>query len=138
MGTGILNTHLKEPRRRRWRTVVKETISELSQTLVGGGWAIFWAFIGRLLYVTNLLRTGRRRHFFTAQTFYELGIAVGMGIIAGGLGDYIGLNDLTYAGFVSACSYLGPHFVEYAFTAWVTRSAPPKEEGNAHGPESQG
>jgi hypothetical protein len=48
-------------------------------------------------------------------------IAIGMGIIAGGLATYLGLTGLVYAGFISACSYLGPHFVDSVFQIWAGR-----------------
>jgi hypothetical protein len=81
-------------------------------TIYAAGWAILWAFIGRLLYVLNLVRIGRRKAFFSVQTLWELGVAIGMGVVAGGLSEYLGLQGLTSAGFIAAASYLGPQVIE--------------------------
>ncbi len=94
----------------------------MMSTLVGAGWAVMWAFIGRLLYVLNLVRVGRRKHFVSIQTVWELGVAIGMGVVAGGLAEYIGLTGLPAAGFVAAASYLGPHIIEILL-AWVAQKA---------------
>lgn len=91
-------------------------------TLVAAGWAITWAFIGRLLYVLNLVRLGRRKSFMSLQTVWELGVAIGMGVVAGGLSEYIGLTGLTSAGFIAAASYLGPHVIEIAL-GWAANKA---------------
>ena len=93
-------------------------------TLVGAAWAILWALVGRLLYITNMIRLGKRKSFSLLQTMWELGVAIGMGVIAGGVGEYLKLGDLEYAGFISAVSYIGPRIVDYALEAldrWVNK-----------------
>lgn len=81
-------------------------------TLMAAAWAILWALSGRLLYVSNLVRLGKRKRFWTFQTIWELGVAIGMGIVAGGLADHLNLSGLTEAGFIATSSYLGPHAIE--------------------------
>lgn len=104
---------------------------DIQGTLIAAAWAILWAFTGRLLYVLNLVRLGKRKGFFSIQTVWELGVAIGMGVVAGGLSDYLGLTGLTSAGFIAAVSYLGPHIIEI-FLAWATQKvgleAPPNPE----------
>jgi MFS superfamily sulfate permease-like transporter len=95
---------------------------DIQATLLAAGWAILWAFTGRLLYVLNLVRLGKRKGFVSAQTIWELGVAIGMGVVAGGLAEYLGLAGLTSAGFIAAASYLGPHVIEI-FLAWATKKA---------------
>lgn len=107
-------------------------------TLIAAGWAIVWAFVGRLLYVMNLVRLGKRNSFFSLQTFWELGVAVGMGVVAGGLSEYVGLTGLTSAGFIAATSYLGPHVIEIglgwaANKAGITSAQDSKAKGENHG-----
>lgn len=85
---------------------------DMQGTLIAAAWAVGWAFVGRLLYVLNLVRIGKRKVFFSIQTIWELGVAIGMGVVAGGLSEYLGLSGLTSAGFIAAASYLGPHFIE--------------------------
>jgi hypothetical protein len=91
-------------------------------TIVAAAWSTLWAFIGRLLYVTNMVRTGRRRRFLTVQTAWELSVALGMGVVAGGLANYIGLTGLPAVGFISAASYLGPHAIEMGL-GWMAQRA---------------
>jgi hypothetical protein len=91
-------------------------------TLFAAAWAMVWAFVGRLLYVLNLVRLGKRDGFFSAQTVWELGVAIGMGVVAGGLSDYAGLAGLTAAGFIAAASYLGPQVIEVGLE-WLSKRA---------------
>ncbi|TAN76889.1 MAG: hypothetical protein EPN20_01945 [Magnetospirillum sp.] len=100
----------------------KSTPPDMLGTLIAASWAVLWAFIGRLLYVLNLVRVGKRKHFVSIQTVWELGVAIGMGVVAGGLAEYIGLIGLPAAGFVAAASYLGPHIIEI-FLAWAAAKA---------------
>lgn len=95
---------------------------DMQGTLIAAGWAVLWAFTGRLLYVLNLVRLGKRKGFFSVQTIWELGVAIGMGVVAGGLSEYIGLTGLPSAGFIAATSYLGPHIIEILL-AWVAQKA---------------
>lgn len=95
---------------------------DIQGTFLAAAWAILWAFTGRLLYVLNLVRLGKRKGFFTVQTVWELGVAIGMGVVAGGLSEYIGLTGLPSAGFIAAASYLGPHIIEI-FLTWATQKA---------------
>lgn len=85
---------------------------DMQGTLIAAGWAVLWALTGRLLYVFNLVRLGKRKGFFSIQTVWELGVAIGMGVVAGGLAEYMGLSGLSGAGFIAAVSYLGPHMIE--------------------------
>jgi MFS superfamily sulfate permease-like transporter len=94
----------------------KSLLADMQGTLAAAGWAILWALSGRLLYVMNLVRIGKRKEFFSVQTVWELGVAVGMGVVAGGLSEYLGLEGLTSAGFIAAVSYLGPHIIEVLLT----------------------
>lgn len=91
-------------------------------TLIAAGWAVAWAFVGRLLYVLNLVRLGKRAGFFSPQTVWELGVAIGMGVVAGGLSEYVGLSGLTSAGFIAAASYLGPQVIEIGLD-WASAKA---------------
>jgi hypothetical protein len=91
-------------------------------TLIAAGWAMAWAFVGRLLYVLNLVRLGKRDGFFSAQTVWELGVAIGMGVVAGGLSEYVGLAGLTSAGFIAAASYLGPQIIEIGLEGLANRA----------------
>lgn len=91
-------------------------------TLIAAAWAILWALTGRLLYVFNLVRLGKRKGFFSIQTIWELGVAIGMGVVAGGLSEYLGLSGLSSAGFIAAVSYLGPHMIEIAL-GWAAQKA---------------
>jgi len=88
---------------------------EMKNTLVGAIWAVLWGAIGRVMYHANQVTLGKRR-FFTWQLVWELCIAMGMGVVAGGLADYLHLQDMVKAGFISAVAYLGPHLIEYGQT----------------------
>lgn len=95
---------------------------EMRQTLAGATWAILWATVGRFLLHVNLVRSGKRNKFFSVQILFELGVAIGMGIVAGGMAEYMGFKGMTQAGFIAAASYLGPHTIEVA-QAWLQRRA---------------
>lgn len=95
---------------------------EARQTILGAAWAILWASVGRMLLHVNLVRMGKRKRFFSVQIVFELGVAIGMGIVAGGMADWLGLKGMTQAGFIAAASYLGPHTIEVA-QAWLQKRA---------------
>jgi hypothetical protein len=90
----------------------RQAAIDIYNTLTAAGWSIVWAVVGRFLYITNLIRLGKRRRFLTVQTLWELSIAVGMGVIAGGISTYFNLTGLPAAAFISAASYLGPQCIE--------------------------
>ncbi|TAN59435.1 MAG: hypothetical protein EPN20_15060 [Magnetospirillum sp.] len=94
---------------------------EMQHTLAGLAWASWWALIGRSLYHANLVRQGRRR-FWSLQLAWELMIAIGMGVVAGGGADWLRLKGMTAAGFIAAVSYLGPRTIE-AVQSWAERKA---------------
>ena len=77
--------------------------------------------IGRSLYHANLVRQGRRR-FWSLTLAWELMIAVGMGVVAGGAAEYLQLTGMAAAGFIAAISYLGPRSIE-ALQIWAERRA---------------
>ena len=93
---------------------------EARQTILGAAWAILWASVGRMLLHVNLVRMGKRKRFFSVQIIFELGVAIGMGIVAGGMADWLGLKGMTQAGFIAAASYLWPHTIEVA-QAWMSK-----------------
>lgn len=99
-----------------------DRINQFMETGGMAAGAIFWAFLGRLLYVFNLIRIGRRSGFWTLQTLWELVVAIGMGVVCGGLAEWLGLAGLPYAGFISAGAYLGPHIIELGL-AWLSTKA---------------
>ena len=94
---------------------------EMQQTLAGFVWALWWALIGRGLYHANLVRQGRRR-FWSWKLVWELMIAIGMGVVAGGAAEWLKLAGMTAAGFIAAVSYLGPRTIE-AVQVWAKRKA---------------
>ena len=94
---------------------------EMQHTLLGFLWAVWWALIGRGLYHANLVRQGRRR-FWSWTLVWELMIAIGMGVVAGGAAEWLELKGMTAAGFIAAASYRGPRTIE-AVQAWAERRA---------------
>ena len=100
-----------------WRSLPPE----MQQTLAGFAWAVWWALIGRSLYHADLVRKGRRR-FWSLHLAWELMIAIGMGVVAGGAAEWLELKGMSAAGFIAACSYLGPRSIE-SVQAWAERKA---------------
>jgi hypothetical protein len=94
---------------------------EMQHTLIGLAWAIWWSLIGRGLYHADLVRKGRRR-FWSLQLAWELMIAIGMGVVAGGAAEWLNLSGMAAAGFIAAVSYLGPRSIE-SIQAWAERKA---------------
>ena len=94
---------------------------EMQHPLVGLAWAIWWSLIGRSLYHADLVRKGQRR-FWSLHLAWELMIAIGMGVVAGGASEYLELSGMAAAGFIAAASYLGPRTIE-AVQAWAENKA---------------
>jgi hypothetical protein len=94
---------------------------EMQHTLVGLAWAVWWSLIGRSLYHANKVRLGHRR-FWSWTLAWELMIAIGMGVVAGGAAEYLKLGGMAAAGFIAAVSYLGPRTIE-AVQSWAERKA---------------
>lgn len=77
------------------------------------GWVgvIVAAIAGRMMAHAVAVQAGQRR-FFGPHLFWEIPIAIGMGYIAAGTGEWLGLSGNPQLGLVAAASYLGPNGVE--------------------------
>ena len=89
------------------------------------------ASTGRLMFHTREVQAGRR-HFWSWNLLRELPVAIGMGMIAGGGADYLGLADGPKIAFACGVAFLGPPLLQDAisFGRDLARSKaglPPKE-----------
>ena len=73
--------------------------------------------IGRLMYLSQ-----EQRSPFTLALLWELPIAIGMGLIGRGIGEYVGLGVWPFALFSASvvCGYIGPRLISWAVTRWLS------------------
>lgn len=69
------------------------------------------AIAGRLMAHAQAVQEGQRR-FFGPYLLWEVPIAIGMGYIAAGAAEWVGLAGNPQLAMVAAASYLGPNGVE--------------------------
>lgn len=92
---------------------------------------VFAAAAGRVMYHTREVQAGRRR-FWSWNLLGEAPIAVGMGLIAAAIGDYLGLTEIVSRGVACFIAFLGPPLLQDGISfvrefARVKAGLPPKE-----------
>lgn len=70
----------------------------------------------------------QRRKPISWMLLWDLPIALGMGWIALGIGNWMNSNHEVTVSIALAISYLGPHGIDAAFAKWSDRETK-KEEG---------
>ena len=78
------------------------------------GWLMITmgAAVGRIMFHIKEVRRGMRT-FFSFELLMELPIALGMGFIASGIGEYLNMHGNAQLGLVIIVSYLGPRWIDY-------------------------
>ena len=77
--------------------------------------------LGRMMYHSKEVQSGRRKRFFSRDLFLELIIALGMGFMARGLCEYFAVYGDIEIAVVILVSYLGPNGVNAAFEVWLKK-----------------
>lgn len=95
----------------------------VTEVLLPLGLTILWAFIGRLVWHIRKVESGERR-FFSPHLIWELGLAVGVGIVADGVVAWLGLTGKPAVALIVVLSYLGPGGLERLFWHFAERWAP--------------
>ena len=73
--------------------------------------------IGRLMYLAN-----ERRQPFSMSLAWELPIAVGMGLIGRGIGEYIGATGFFLFSLSIVTAYVGPRLISWAVAQYMTNT----------------
>ena len=85
-------------------TWVRQTLDLIGATLI-------LAYIGRLLWHVGEVQRGRRR-FFSTHLLWEVVTAIGVGLVADGVVEHVGLTGGPKTAAVVAIAYLGPRGLE--------------------------
>lgn len=75
------------------------------------GATLILAYIGRLLWHVGEVQRGRRR-FFSTHLLWEVVTAIGVGLVADGVVEHVGLTGGAKTAAVVAIAYLGPRGLE--------------------------
>lgn len=75
------------------------------------GATLILAYIGRLLWHVGEVQRGRRR-FFSTHLLWEVVTAIGVGLVADGIVEHVGLTGGPKTAAVVAIAYLGPRGLE--------------------------
>ena len=71
---------------------------------------VFFSVLGRLGWVADQVKSGRRT-FFSWATLLDMLIAASMGVIAGGAGTWWGLHGWPLYALVSSAGWAGTHLL---------------------------
>lgn len=82
--------------------------------------AIGYAAAGRLMWHVGQVQD-RKRRFWSWALLGEGAIAIGMGVIGGGLAEYLALEGKASAALIAAVAYLGPRGTEAALRTLYLR-----------------
>lgn len=82
------------------------------------------ALVGRLMFLAEQARSGKQKFFRWKLLLLEFPIALGMGLIGGGLAEYMDFDGMTAYAIVAALAYLGPQGVESAVQGFINRGKP--------------
>jgi len=95
----------------------QKLISTALDTVFGGLFTtIFSASMGRLMWHAREVRQGRRK-FLSVEILWDVPIAIGMAIVAEGIGAYFEFSRPITSALVAVCAYLGPR----GFEVWAER-----------------
>lgn len=83
---------------------------------IGAGIASGLGLIGRLMSLAQ-----EQRAAFTVSLIWELPIAVGMGLIGRGIGEYCGLQGFALFSASIVAAYLGPRIISVIVARLVRR-----------------
>jgi hypothetical protein len=84
---------------------------ELTQAVQGAVWTAILAIVGRLMW-HSLEVQRKNRTFLSLALLWEMPVAIGMGFIAAGVSDYVGLDGYPRDAAVVFLAYLGPRGIE--------------------------
>ena len=87
-----------------------------------GGVAFVFGIIGRLLHISMM-----DRRPLGWGLLWELPVALGMGLIGVGLGDWLVLKAFPQYAVTIAIAYLGPRVIDYVLIRYGMRASSPEE-----------
>jgi hypothetical protein len=88
-------------------------------TLVG---PVVSAGVGVVMRHAQRAATGKP--FSLRRLSFELPSVIGLGIMGGALGDWLGAAETVRWGLAATLGYLGPQVVEVVFYRWIARQDP--------------
>lgn len=81
------------------------------------------AAIGVLMRHAQRAATGKP--FSVRRLSFELPSVIGLGIMGGAMGDWLGATETVRWGLAATLGYLGPQVVEVVFYRWISRDQTP-------------
>lgn len=97
------------------------TISGLISSWASGAAAtLFGAAIGRLMYLAGEVRKMKRKPF-DINLFWELPVAVGMGLLADGVASYFSVDRNISTAISVGFGYLGPGGAQALIIRWFEK-----------------
>lgn len=82
------------------------------------GWLGGAGLLGRLVFHARQVQNGHRKPFSTAL-LWDIPIGIGMGWMALGLSQYLGLAHEPAISLAMALSYLGPYTIDRFIAMWA-------------------
>ena len=88
---------------------------EVRKIIEGLGSAAAWGIAGRLMWVAQEVKAGKRKLISWTLFLWELPIAVCMGRVGAGIADYMSWGDAKRDGLIIVVAYLGPRIIEQSW-----------------------
>ena len=85
---------------------------EAQKILEGLGSAAAWGVAGRLMWVAQEVKAGKRKLISWTLLLWELPIAICMSRVGAGVADYMNWGDAKRDAVVVVVAYLGPRIIE--------------------------
>lgn len=102
-----------------------QLLPPLRESLVSGAPTVLWAFIGRMVWHIDRVRYGHRR-FYSVHLLWELGVAVGIGLVGDGLATWLDITGKPVIALTVAVAHIGPGGFEHAIPRYLARRVPPE------------
>lgn len=100
----------------------------IAEAVAGGGLAVMWSAVGRMMYHARQAQQGRR-HLFDKRLLWELPVAIGMGIIGQGVAQHFNLQGWVSTAVIVTLGYMGPGFAEAVVWRVLDKVLPEKKDG---------
>jgi hypothetical protein len=98
----------------------------LKQAVDGLLTAIVWGVAGRLMWVAQEVKAGRRRILSVPLLLWELPVAVAMSQVGAGVAEYLSLSGSVRDGVIVVVAYIGPRMIEHIYESgknWLRKGA---------------
>lgn len=90
---------------------------EVRKIVEGLGSAVAWGIAGRLMWIAQEVKAGKRKLISWTLLLWELPIAICMSRVGSGVADYMSWTDAKRDALVVVVAYLGPRMIEQTWEA---------------------